>query len=70
MRTTTRHLPVSTVELQQLIHRALSDLKHARSVDNAAGTAQAERRMNALLDQLAKRMTEAANRGQPLRAAS
>lgn len=67
---TTHHLPISNVELRQLIHRALSDLRHAPSLDNAAGTARAERRMNALLDQLAKRMAETSNRGTPLRAAS
>jgi len=67
---TTRHLPISTVELNQLIRRALSDLQHARSVDNATSTARAERRMNALLDQLAKRMTETGDRRTPLRAAS
>lgn len=45
---TTRHLPISTVELHQLIRHALSDLRHARSVDNAASIDRAERRMNAI----------------------
>lgn len=67
---TTRHLPVSTVELHQLIRHALSDLRHARSVDNAASIDRAERRMNAMLDQLAKRTFETSKHETALRAAS
>lgn len=52
---TGRHLPVSTTELHQLIQQALLDLKHARDINYAAGAARSERRLNALLDQLAKR---------------
>ncbi|MBA0127471.1 hypothetical protein H0B56_18145 [Haloechinothrix sp. YIM 98757] len=52
---TTRHLPVSTPHLHRLIQRARHDLRCARSVNDTAGTARAERRMNALLDQLSKR---------------
>lgn len=52
---TGRHLPVSTTELHQLIQQALLDLKHARDINYAAGVAQSERRLNALLDQLTTR---------------
>lgn len=49
-----RDLPVPATDLHQLIQQALMDLKSARRAGNATGTARAERRMNALLDQLAK----------------
>jgi len=67
----THHLPVSNVELHQLIREARLDLIRARSIDNAAGVARSERRMNALLDQLAKRIGTGSNeRETPLRAVS
>ena len=56
MNTTTRSLPISPPHLHGLIDQALIDLRQARSVDDASRAAQCERRMNALLDQLAKHL--------------
>lgn len=38
-----------------LIKHALGELRLARAANDASGTARTERRLNALLDQLAKR---------------
>lgn len=59
---TSSHLPVSTPELHQLIQQALLELKRSRDCKYAAGIARSERRMNALLDQLAKRLPVETNR--------
>lgn len=50
----TRQPPISVAYLEILIQRALDDLREARRVGDAYRTRQAARRMNALLDQLAK----------------
>lgn len=52
---TTRTLPVSSGELQKLVRHAWLDLQRARAGDDRNGMLRAERRMNAMLDMLAKR---------------
>lgn len=56
-----RTLPIATERLQMLASQAWLDLKQARSDCNITGMIRAERRMNALLDQLAKRDLSAAS---------
>lgn len=56
----TTHASMSTRRLQQLIQYALRELQQARAVDDADGIARSERRMNALLDQLGKRLPSCA----------
>lgn len=56
MNTTTVTTPISMRELHGLIEYALHELKRARFVNDRTGIARSERRMNALLDQLAKRL--------------
>lgn len=51
----TRTLPVSSGELQKLVRHAWLDLQRARAGDDRNGMLRAERRMNAMLDMLAKR---------------
>lgn len=53
---TTTHTSMSTRRIQQLAQYALTELRQARAVDDGDGIARTERRMNALLDQLAKRL--------------
>lgn len=71
--TTSRILSISPAHLHGLIEQALVDLRQARRVGDASGAARCERRMNALLDQLAKHLkpieaaatgTESARRSQ------
>lgn len=47
-----RELPISIEHLERLIEHAFGDLKQARRIDSAHAARRAERRMNALLDQL------------------
>jgi hypothetical protein len=49
----TRDFPVPT--LHRMIEQALEDLKQARNLDDTNRMTRAELRMNALLDQLARR---------------
>lgn len=56
MNTTSTMTPIATRELHRLIEHALRELKRARFANDRTGTARSERRMNALLDQLAKRL--------------
>lgn len=56
MNTTTRMTPVSTYELHRHIQHALRDLKRARFANNQSAIDRSERRMNTMLDQLAKRL--------------
>lgn len=56
MNTITSMTPMSTLELSQLIEHALRDLKRARDANDRPVIASSERRMNAMLDQLAKRL--------------
>jgi hypothetical protein len=56
MNTTTTMTPISTHELHRHIEHALRDLKQARDANDRSGIGRSERRMNALLDQLAKRL--------------
>ncbi len=55
-----RHVPISTRHLRRLIEQALFDLRYARRIGDAGGIQRAERRMNALLDQLSARKPAAA----------
>lgn len=57
----TRTLPMATEQIQRLTRHAWLDLKQARVDDDLNGMLRAERRMNALLDQLAKRNLTAAS---------
>lgn len=54
---TTRSRASLIPELHRLIQRALFDLKRARSVGDSLSAERAERRMNAMLDQLTKRLS-------------
>lgn len=54
-----RQFPVRTDHLHKLIEQALEDLRHARQAKDNATAKLAERRMNALLDQLSHRVTPA-----------
>lgn len=65
MTTTTTMTPIATHELHELIEHALRDLKRARFANDRTGIVRSERRMNALLDQLAKRLPS--NRGDAAR---
>lgn len=56
MNTTTTMTPIATPDLHGLIEHALRDLKRARFSNDGTGIVCSERRMNALLDQLAKRL--------------
>lgn len=56
MNTITSTTPMSTLELSQIIEHALRDLKRARDANDRTAIARSERRMNAMLDQLAKRL--------------
>lgn len=56
----TRDFPVPT--LHRMIEQALQDLKQARNLEDTNRMTRAEVRMNALLDQLARR---SAPRGTP-----
>lgn len=51
----TRSLPIPASELEDLVHHAWLDLKQARHDGDATAMLRAERRMNALLDQLTRR---------------
>lgn len=62
---TTRHLPISTKHLARLIEQGLLDLRHARRVGDAGAARRAERRMNALLEQMSTRTPAAANPTSP-----
>lgn len=53
---TTPQLPISPAHLHRLIEQALIDLREARRFGDEPGAARFERRMNALLDQLAKHL--------------
>jgi hypothetical protein len=46
--------PVSTARLENLVRHALCELKQARQIGDTAHAASCERRMNAMLEQLAK----------------
>lgn len=59
MNPTTTMTPIATRELHGLIEHALRELKWARFANDGIGIARSERRMNALLDQLAKRLRTA-----------
>lgn len=56
MNPTTTMTPISTRDLHRLIEHALRDLKRARFANDRSGIERSERRMNAMLDQLAKRL--------------
>lgn len=56
MTTTTTMTPIAMRELHGLIQHALGELKRARFVNDRTGIVRSERRMNAMLDQLAKRL--------------
>lgn len=56
MNATSTMTPIATHELHRLIEHALSDLKRARFANDRIGIARSNRRMNAMLDQLAKRL--------------
>lgn len=56
MNTTKAMTPIATRELHGLITHALRELKRARFANDRTGIARSERRMNALLDQLAKHL--------------
>lgn len=45
---------ISTARLESLVHHALCELRQARQVGDTTQAARCERRMNAMLDQLAK----------------
>lgn len=56
---TVRRFPVRADHLHRLIEQALADLRDARQSDDTTTAKLAERRMNALLDQLSRRATPA-----------
>lgn len=56
MNTITSMTPMSTLELSQLIEHALRALKRACDANDRPVIASSERRMNAMLDRLAKRL--------------
>lgn len=54
--TATCMTPIATRDLHRLIEHALYELRQARFVNDRTGIVRSERRVNALLDQLAKRL--------------
>lgn len=55
MITTHQLSPISAARLENLVQHALRELRHARRIGDTAQASRCERRMNAMLDQLAKR---------------
>lgn len=54
MITTHQLSPISAARLENLVQHALRELRQARHTGDTAQAARCERRMNAMLDQLAK----------------
>lgn len=50
------HPRISAADLHALMEQALRDLRRARRFGDSARAAQCERRMNAMIDQFAKRI--------------
>lgn len=55
MITTHQPSPISAARLENLVQHALRELRQARRIGDTAQATRCERRMNAMLDQLAKR---------------